>query len=106
MEAAAESKALSTDRVGDAEQVLSEAAKQSPHWHSRRDFIQRDIHDITFMLEQSLLSAEKSNHVERKYYARQALTLLERGVASGHFDSGQTKPVLSLLRELLAEQQS
>jgi hypothetical protein len=105
MEASAE-KALNTDRLEDAEQVLLDAAKESPHWHSRRDFIQRDIHDITFMLEQSLRSAEKFNHAERKYYAQQALTLLERGVGSGHFDSGQTKPVLSLLRQLLAEQPS
>ena len=104
--AAAAEKALNTDRLGDAEQVLLDAAKESPHWHSRRDFIQRDIHDITFMLEQSLRSAEKFNHAERKYYAQQALTLLERGVGSGHFDSGQTKPVLSLLRQLLAEQPS
>jgi hypothetical protein len=106
MEASAESKALNIERLGDAEQLLSEAAKESPHWHSRRDFIQRDIHDITFMLEQSLRSAEKSNHAERKYYAQQALTLLERGVGSGHFHAGQTKPVLSLLRQLLAEQPS
>lgn len=104
--AAAEFDLPGRDMLGHAEEQLALAAKDSRHWHSRREFIQRDIHDITFLLQQSLRSAAKSNHAEQQYYAKQALLLLQRGIAAGHFGARQTAPVLSLIHQLLSKQTS
>src|SRR5262245_48011054 len=92
------------DTVSQAEHILKQAGKESPQWHKRQDAIERDIHDITFLLEQSWKAAEQSKHAERKDYAQQALTVLQRGVTLGHFDLAKTEPVVMLIRQLLSDQ--
>jgi hypothetical protein len=99
--AAGESYALGYEEIGQAEQVLKQAATNSPNRHSKQDSIQRDIHDITFLLEQAWRAAEKSNVAAREGYAHQALSLLQRAVRRGHFDPEKIEPVLSLIRQLL-----
>lgn len=89
------------DVVGKTEQVLKRAASASPQWHSRQDAIQRDIYDITFLIEQAVRASEKLNEVAKQDYARQALTLLQRGVRRGHFDANSIEPVLKVIQELL-----
>ncbi len=103
VEAAGETYALGHELIGHAEQVLKQAAMKSPNWHSRQDSIQRDVYDITFLLEQALRAAEKSNDAARKDYAAHALTLLQRAVTRGHFDPAQVEPVLVLIRRLLPD---
>lgn len=93
--------ALGYDVVGQAEQVLKRAASASPHWHSRQGAIQRDIYDITFLIEQAVRASEKLNDAAKQDYARQALTLLQRGVRRGHFDANSIEPVLKVIQELL-----
>lgn len=99
--AAGESYALGYDVIGQAEKVLKQAAVNSPKWHSRQDSIQRDIYDITFLLEQAWKAAEKANDAAMKDYAQQALVLLQRAVTRGHFDPDKIEPVLTLIRQLL-----
>lgn len=48
------------DVIGQAEKVLMQAAANSPQWHSKQDSIQRDVYDITFLLEQAWKAAERS----------------------------------------------
>ncbi len=96
-----ESYALGYDVIGRAERVLKQAAVDSPKWHSKQDSIQRDVHDVTFLLEQAWRAAEKSNDAAKKEYAHQALTVLQRAVMRGHFDPDKIEPVLALIRQLL-----
>lgn len=92
---------LGDDVIGQTEQVLKRAAAVSPQWHRRQDAIQRDVYDITFLLEQALKASEKLNDAARKDYAEQAFTLLQRAVRRGHFDPNHIEPVLKLIRQLL-----
>lgn len=101
VQAAVESYALGYDVIGQAEKILKQAAVNSPQWHSKQDSIQRDVYDITFLLEQAWRAAEKSNDAAMKDYAQQALTLLQRAVTRGHFDPEKIEPVLTLIRQLL-----
>lgn len=99
--AAGESYALGYDVIGHAERVLMQAAANSPDGHNRIDLVQRDVYDITFLLEQAWRTAEKANDVASRDYANQALTLLRRAVARGHFDPAQVEPIFTLIRQLL-----
>jgi len=99
--AAGESYALCYDMIGQAEKVLKQAAANSPKWHNRQDSIERDVYDITYLLEQAWKAAETSNDAAMKDYAQQALTLLQRAVMRGHFDADKIEPVFTLIRQLL-----
>lgn len=101
VQATCEPYALGYDVIGQAEKVLEQAAANSPKWHSRQDSIQRDVYDITFLLEQAWRAAEKSNDAAMKDYAQQALTLLQRAVMRGHFDPDKIEPVFMLIRQLM-----
>ena len=91
--------------IGRMEQALNRAAEASPQWHQRQDSIQRDVQDITFLLEQSLLSSENPDHdrAGKKYYAQEALTVLHRAMTVGHFDPATIEPVLELIKRLLTD---
>jgi hypothetical protein len=95
-----ESYALDDDVIGEVEDVLTLAAQDGFQRHGRQDSIQRDVHDLTFLLELSLRAAEESRHSEKRDYAQQALALLQRGARLGHFDLGKAEPVLTLIRHL------
>ena len=101
VQAAGEPYALGIEVIGRAEKVLEQAAAHSPKWHTGPDSIQRDVYDITFMLEQAWRAAEKSNDAAMKDYAQQALTLLQRAVMRGHFDPDKIEPIFTLIRQLL-----
>jgi hypothetical protein len=92
------------DVILQVEDTLHQAAKASPHWQTRQDSIRRDLHDITFSLEQAWKAAEQSRHAERKDYAEQALLILQRATARGYFDRAKTEPVLAFIRGLLTSQ--
>ncbi len=93
--------ALGYDVIGQAEKVLKQAAANSPKWHSKQDSLEREIYDITFLLEQSWRAAENVNDAAMKDSAHQALSLLQRAVAQGHFDPGTVEPIFTLIRQLL-----
>jgi hypothetical protein len=99
LQAASESYALNYDAIIQVENQLELAALDAPQ-RNRQD-IQRDIHDIIFLLSQSWKAAKKSNDVAQKDYAQQALTLLQRSAAQGYFDLVKAKPVLTLIHQLL-----
>lgn len=92
---------LRHELIGQTEQVLKRAATESPQWHRRRDNIQRDVEDITFLLDRALKASQSLNGAARNDYAEQALRLLQRAVRRGHFDSKDIEPVLTLIRQLL-----
>jgi hypothetical protein len=92
------------DVIVQVEDILHQAAKASPQWHTKQDTIRRDVHDITFSLEQAWKAAEYSRHTERKDYAEQALLILRRATARGYFDRAKTEPVVALIRGLLSGQ--
>jgi hypothetical protein len=87
------------------EQTLERAASESPHWHQRQESIQRDVQDIMFLLQQSLLSSENPRHdrAGKRYYAQEALVLLDRATTVGNFDPAIVEPVLALIRHLLTD---
>ena len=101
MQLAGTSNVIGYDVILQVEDTLHQAAKASPQWHLRQDSIRRDVHDITFSLEQAWKAAEQSRHAERKDYAEQALLILQRATARGYFDRGKTEPVLAFIRGLL-----
>lgn len=101
VQAAGESYSLGYDVIGRAEKILKEAAASSPRRHSKPDTVQRDVYDITFLLEQAVRAAEKANDAAMKDYAHEALRLLQRAVAQGNFDPAQVEPVMRLIRQLL-----
>jgi hypothetical protein len=103
-QAAGDSNASDSDVIGQVEHVLTQVAKEGPHWHARKHSIQREVHDVTFLLERSWRAAEQSKHTERRDYAQQALIVLQRGAKLGHFDLTKTEPVLTLIRQLLSNQ--
>jgi hypothetical protein len=92
------------DVILQVEATLDQAAKASPQWQTQQDSIRRDVHDITFSLEQAWKAAEHSRHAERKDYAEQALLILQRATARGYFDRVKTEPVLAFIRGLLTDQ--
>ena len=87
--------------IGQTELVLKQAARESPQWHRRPDAIQRDVEDITFLLDRALKASHSLNAAARNDYAEQALRLLQRAVRRGHFDPKDIEPVLTLIRDLL-----
>lgn len=91
------------DIIVQVEDTLHQAAKASPHWQTRQDAIRRDVHDITFSLEQAWKAGEASRHFERKDYAEQALLILQRATARGYFDRAKTEPVFAFIRGLLID---
>ena len=104
MQAVGELYAVDKGAIGQAEEVLKRAAKESPQRNTQADSVERDVHDITFLLEQSWKAAEKSDDAARKDYAHQALALLDRSVTRGSFERTQVEPVLTLIRQLLSDQ--
>ena len=104
MQAVGELYAIGKDAIRQAEEVLKRAAKESPQRNSQADSVERDVHDITFLLEQSWKAAEKSDDAARKDYAHQALALLQRSVTRGNFELAKVEPVLTLIRQLLSDQ--
>jgi hypothetical protein len=104
MQAVGELYAVDKGAIGQAEEVLKRAAKESPQRNTQADFVERDIHDITFLLDQSWKAAEKSDDAARKDYAHQALALLQRSVTRGSFERTQVEPVFTLIRQLLSDQ--
>lgn len=101
VQAVGEPYALGYDVIGQAEKVLKQAAENSPQWQIKQDSIQRDIYDITFLLEQAWRAAEKVNDAAMKDSAHHALSLLQRAVAQGHFDPGTVEPIFTLIRQML-----
>src|SRR5687767_2363394 len=101
MQAAGEAYALSSDAIVQAEDHLERAALDAPQ-RNNQDTIQRDVHDIMFLLSQSWNAAQKSDDVARKEYAHKALALLERSAARGHFDLAKAEPVRTLIQSLLS----
>jgi hypothetical protein len=93
--------ALGYDVIGQAEKLLKQAAVNSPKWHSQQDSIQRDVYDITFLLEQAWRAAEAANDAAMKDYAHHALTVLQRAVSRGYFEPKQIEPVMAMIRQLL-----
>lgn len=91
--------------IGSIEQTLKRAAIESPQWHRRQESIQRDIRDITFLLQQSLLSAKNPqyDHAGKTYYAQEALILLERATTVGNLDTAKIEPVFILIKQLLRD---
>jgi hypothetical protein len=104
MQAVGELYVLDKGAIGQAEEVLKRAAKESPQRHTQADSVERDVHDITFLLEQSWKATEKSDDAVRKDYAHQALALLQRSVTRGNFERTKVEPVLTLIRQLLSDQ--
>lgn len=92
---------LDLDRIAGVEQVLKQAAVKSPRWHSKQASIQRDVYDISYLLEQAVKASQASNHAATRDYARQALALLQRAVTRGHFNPEDVAPVLGEIRRLL-----
>ena len=87
--------------IGQTEQVLRKAALGSQQWHRRQNAIQRDVEDITFLLDRALKASQSLNDAARNDYAEQALRLLQRAVRRGHFDPKDIEPVLTVIRQLL-----
>ena len=79
-----------------------ESALDSPQWHRRQNAIQRDVEDITFLLDRALKASQNLNDAARNDYAEQALRLLQRAVRRGHFDPKDIEPVLTVIRQLLS----
>ncbi len=101
VQAGGESYALGYDVIGQAEKVLKQAAANSPKWHGKPDSVEREIYDITFLLEQACRAADTANDAAMKGSAYQALFLLQRAVARGDFDPGTVEPIFTLIRRLL-----
>ncbi len=101
VQAVGELYALGYDVIGQAEKVLKQAAANSPKWHSKQDSLEREIYDITLLLEHAYRAAENVNDAAMKDSAHQALSLLQQAVAQGHFDPKKVEPIFLLIRQLL-----
>ena len=95
--------ALNHGVIDQVEDALKRAGATSVHGRSGQDSIQRDIYDITYLLQEALNAAENSNEVLKKDYAHQALALLQRAARHGHFEPEHIEPVFTLIRQLLPD---
>lgn len=86
------------DHIQHMEVVLKQAGVKSPRWHSSQTRIQRDIHDIAYLVEQALKSADPA---ASEQYAREAHLLLQRAVARGHFHAEDVTPIMDEIDRLL-----
>lgn len=89
------------DAVLQVERTLQKAALASPRWHHKQRRFSRDVHDISYLLEEALKASRASNHSAARDYAQQALRLLQRGVNRGHFRADDVTPVLAVIQRLL-----
>ncbi len=97
----AQSHRAQANRMSDVEQILKHAAVKSPNWHSKQASIQRDVHDIGYLLEQAYKAAQSGNGAATQDYARQALALLQRAVSRGHFLPEDIAPIRDEIRRLI-----
>jgi hypothetical protein len=91
------------DVIGRVEVALKHAARKSPKWHSKQASIQRDVHDITYLVEQAVKASKTDNHVSAQEYARQASALLQRALTRDHFHPDDVAPVMRELQRLIPD---
>ncbi|ALA60429.1 hypothetical protein [Nitrospira moscoviensis] len=87
--------------IARVEVALKQAARKSPKWHSKQASIQRDVHDITYLVEQAVKASITDNHVSAQEYARQASALLQRALTRDHFHPDDVAPVMRELQRLI-----
>ncbi len=92
---------VTPETVLQVERILKRAAVTSSRWHHKRESIERDVYDITYLLDEAVKSAAAGNRPATHDFAQQALTLLQRAVRVGHFDAGEIAPVLAVIQRLL-----
>lgn len=85
-------------RIRQAELILKQAGKNSARWHSSRPRIERDVHDIAYLLEQAFKAADPAVTVE---YAREAHILLQRAVTRGHFHPDDVAEITNEIQGLV-----
>ncbi len=85
-------------RIRQAEQVLKQAGRNSARWHNRRARIERDVHDIAYLIERAMKAGDRATTAE---YAREAHNLLERAINRGHFHPDDVAPIANELRGLV-----
>jgi hypothetical protein len=88
------------DRIAHVERVLTHAAKRSPRWHSHQASIQRDVHDIGYLVERAMKTPDPA---VMQQYAREALALLRRALGRGHFHPADVAHVLTEIEQLIPD---
>jgi hypothetical protein len=98
---AGERSRLETETLVHVEQALKHAAVSSPVWHSKQEAIQRDIQDISYVLDEAINASRAGNQRALRDYVREALGLLRRAIRLGHFRADDVAPVLALIQSVV-----
>lgn len=88
------------DQIARVEQVLTHAAQCSPRWHSHQALIQRDVHDISYLVERAMKTPDP---ILRREYAAEALALLKRALSRGFFHTDEVRHVVNELHQLIPD---
>lgn len=94
---------LSMDWIWEVEDTLQEAAAKTPNRHELRLSIERHVHDIVYFLHRSAKAARVSDHAAAEEHARQAVSLLQRGVRKGFFRQSDFDEVMAIIKQHLPD---
>jgi hypothetical protein len=96
-----ESYRFSFDWVWQVEDSLIRGAVNGPKWHANQIQIHRHIQDVSYFLQRAVEAARVSDHAAQEAHARQAISLLQRGVRKGFFRQSELDTVVAIIKQHL-----
>lgn len=87
--------------VWQVEDVLYQSLRHNPHAPAFRGEALRTIQDIGYYLEQAGKAARISDHEMMEIYAREAVSLLQRGAHKGYFQASDINGILEEISRYL-----
>ncbi|WP_447980552.1 hypothetical protein [Candidatus Nitrospira bockiana] len=87
--------------IWQVEDWLKEAVRESPKGAALQAEAQRLVHDIRWNLEQAAERRRQADQEMAAFHAREAVSLLQRGIRKGLFNERDIQPVLQRLAEYL-----
>lgn len=89
------------ERIWQVEDALYQSLRHNPKAPALRGEALRTIQDIGYYLQRAGKAAQVSDHEMMEIYAREAVSLLQRGVHKGYFQASDIYSVLEEINQYL-----
>ena len=89
------------ERIWQVEDALYQSLRHNPKAPALRGEALRTIQDIGYYLQRAGKAAQVSDHEMMEIYAREAVSLLQRGVHKGYFQASDIHSVLEEINQYL-----
>jgi hypothetical protein len=87
--------------IWQVEDVLYQSLRHNPKASAFKDQALRTIQDVGYYLQRAVESSRLSDHEMVEIHAREALSLIQRGVQKGYFQASDVKSVLEEINQYL-----